>query len=287
MQMVKAAVVPIAALLFTLPLAACSSESKDDSPSSTLTGTQAATTSTAESGVIVGMFDVGNGRQLYLRCEGTGAPTILLEAGDEDGASTWNKVVPQLSANSRTCAYDRPGNGRSAQVEGCRQLSDFLGDLDALLQSASVDGPYVLVGHSGGGYLMAGFAAQHPDSVAGLVLVETPKAVVIENLPPGIAAEIKCDSARNEEHRDYAAIEHAVWDVRKEIGTFPMTIISNDWGQSAETIDDETNVQDQRGWLVLSPNSKQVVVTSGHEVQDDDPALVIREILAVLEAARG
>jgi hypothetical protein len=67
-----------------------------------------------------------------------------------------------------------------------------------------------------------------------------------------------------------------------------MTIISNDYGAAAPPNDDtQTNVVDQRGWLVLSPNSKQVVVTSGHNVAENQPGLVIGEILAVLKAARG
>jgi hypothetical protein len=46
-------------------------------------------------------------------------------------------------------------------------------------------------------------------------------------------------------------------------------------------------VVDQRGWLVLSPQARQVVVTSGHDVPDNEPDLVIREILRMLDAARA
>ena len=154
-----------------------------------------------------------------------------------------------------------------------------------MLKAAGVKGPFVLVGTSGGGYLMSAFAARHPDDVAGLVLVETPKAITI--LSPELKALIACDAPTNIERRDYVAVEHAVWDNVKRIGDFPMTIISNDYGAAAPPNDDaQTNVPDQRGWLVISPNSKQVVVTSGHDVPENEPDLVIREILTVLEAAR-
>ncbi len=65
-----------------------------------------------------------------------------------------------------------------------------------------------------------------------------------------------------------------------------MTIISNDYGPSSPPGDEATNVPDQRGWLVLSPNWKQVVVTSGHSVAENEPDLVVEEIL-VLDAARA
>ena len=60
------------------------------------------------------------------------------------------------------------------------------------------------------------------------------------------------------ERRDYYAVEHAGWDAREQIGDFPMTIISNDYGPSSPPGDEATNVPDQRGWLVLSPDWKQV-----------------------------
>jgi hypothetical protein len=64
-----------------------------------------------------------------------------------------------------------------------------------------------------------------------------------------------------------------------------MTIVSNDSGPNAPAYE-QTNVADQRGWLVLSPSSKQVIVTSGHDVVQNEPELVEAEILAVLAATR-
>jgi hypothetical protein len=65
-----------------------------------------------------------------------------------------------------------------------------------------------------------------------------------------------------------------------------MTVISNDYGRTVPAGTDEaTNVEDQHDWLVLtSGDAKQVVVTSGHDVPEDNPRLVADEILAVLEA---
>jgi pimeloyl-ACP methyl ester carboxylesterase len=67
----------------------------------------------------------------------------------------------------------------------------------------SEDGPYVLVGSSGGGFLMVGFAYAHPRDVAGMVLVETPRALIPEQLPAEDLAEVKCESPGNQERRDH------------------------------------------------------------------------------------
>jgi hypothetical protein len=46
------------------------------------------------------------------------------------------------------------------------------------------------------------------------------------------------------------------------------------------------NVAEQRGWLVLSPRARQVVVSTGHAVEEEDPALVTGEIVDAVEASR-
>lgn len=46
------------------------------------------------------------------------------------------------------------------------------------------------------------------------------------------------------------------------------------------------NVQRQRGWLVLSPRAEQLVVHTGHAVEEADPELVHNAILGAVEAAR-
>lgn len=39
------------------------------------------------------------------------------------------------------------------------------------------------------------------------------------------------------------------------------------------------NVERQWGWLALSPRTKQIVVHTGHAVEEDDPDLVLDAVL--------
>ena len=222
------------------------------------------------------MVEIGDGKELFVECRGEGSPTILLEAGDESGHEDWQAVVADLGAETRTCAYDRLGTGESSPAEGCRGLDEIIGDLEALLEAASIKAPYVFVGASGGGYLAAEMATRHPGDTAGLVLVETPQAIV--DIPPDVAPLLPCDAPTNIERRDYVAVEHAVWDDKAAIGDFPVIVISDD-------SEDPTNVEAQKGWLVLSPNAEQVVVDSGHDVPINEPELVVKKILEVLGTA--
>jgi pimeloyl-ACP methyl ester carboxylesterase len=233
------------------------------------------------------MIDIGSGRQVFATCEGDGSPVIILESGDESNIGQWRLVMPELSRQARTCAYDRLGTGRSDPATGCRRLKDIRSDFEALLRALRLRGPYVLVGTSGGGFLVAGFAVTHPQDVAGLVFVETPHAIRPASAPPELLQELSCNDPRNEERRDYVAVENEAWRNRRRLGDIPMTVISNDYRDAAGlNAEQRTNVQDQRGWLVLSTQARQVVVTSGHDVPENEPDVVIREILRVLEAAR-
>jgi len=236
------------------------------------------------SGATPRQVDIGRGDTLHLECAGEGEPTVLLESGDESGVSQWSPVFPALAAHTRTCAYDRAGVGQSSAARGCRRLPDILRDTETLLERAGVRPPYLLVGTSGGGFLMAGLAARDPQDVAGLVLLETPRAS--RDVPRSIRQQIRCDAPNNIEHRDYLNVENAAWDARRRIGTFPMTIMSNDWGSEVPPGESATNARDQRGWLVLSPNSKQVVVDSGHDVVFHETTLVVETVLDTLRLAR-
>jgi alpha/beta hydrolase fold len=270
-------------VLLLLVLAACGDSDNATSGAGTSKSTPPSSTIGQE---FSGVVDIGGGRVLFAECAGSGELTVLLESGDETDHTQWGLVVMGLPKQVRTCTYDRFGMGQSDPATGCRRMKDLRGDLEALLRALGEDGPYVLVGTSGGGFLMVGFVYAHPGDVVGMVLVETPRALIPEQAPAELLAELKCDSPENRERRDYVDIEHEAWSQRHKIGNIPMTVISNDYGNNYSNEEERTNVAAQKGWLVLSPQARQVVVTSGHNVPENEPDLVQREILRVLKAAR-
>jgi hypothetical protein len=233
-----------------------------------------------------GMVEIGGGRKVYAECAGSGSPTIVLESGDESDHYQWSQVAPSLAERTRTCSYDRLGTGASDKPTGCRQLKDLRADLEALLRTMGEGGPYVLVGTSGGGFLMAGFAYAHPADVKGMVFAETPHAIIAKDSPKELLEELKCDSPTNKERRDYVKVENEAWSKRHRIGDIPLTVITNDYGDVFENEEQRTNVEGQKGWLKLSPRARQVIVTSGHNVPENESVLVVKEVLKVLEAAQ-
>lgn len=119
------------------------------------------------------MVDVG-GHRLHLLCSGQGSPTVILESGIGMASPVWGWVEPRLQSLTRVCSYDRAGMGWSEAGPLPRDGQQIVRELQALLQRASIEGPYLLAGHSFGGRLVRLYAARYPEEVAGLVLVDTP-----------------------------------------------------------------------------------------------------------------
>ena len=192
----------------------------------------------------------------------------------------------RVTERTRTCSYDRLGTGASDKATGCRQLKDLNGDLEALLRATGEDGPYVLVGvrwRFPDGWLRVRAPTQ---DVKGMAFVETPHAIIAEEAPPELLQELKCDSPMNE-RRDYVAVENEAWANGQRIGDIPLVVISNDYGDDYDNEEQRTNVEDQKDGSSSARRRVRIVVTSGHDVPENEPDLVIKEILQVLEATEA
>jgi lipase len=85
----------------------------------------------------------------------------------------WRAVARDVAAEGTLCvlAPDLRGRGHSAHLPGPYGMATHIDDLLAVLEDAG-GGPAVLVGHSMGAYVVARLAAEHPDRVTAVVLVD-------------------------------------------------------------------------------------------------------------------
>jgi pimeloyl-ACP methyl ester carboxylesterase len=118
------------------------------------------------------LVDVG-GHRMHLHCTGSGSPTVVLEPGQGGASTDLGWVAPAVARDSTVCVYDRAGRGWSDAADGPQDATRIAADLYTLLERAQVPGPYVLAGHSFGGLYVQTFAADYPDQVAGLVLLDS------------------------------------------------------------------------------------------------------------------
>lgn len=235
-----------------------------------------------------------NDRQLYYSCLGSGSPAVVIEAGMGDTSDSWLHIQTAVSEFTRVLIYDRAGMGQSDVPPRPRTCQDMVDDLSALLKGAQMDPPYVLVGHSFGGLIVRLFASQRPQDVAGMVLVDASHEDRTEGfekvLTPELIARNRAflaDPSKNSEFVDRIPSEKQVREARRMFD-FPIIVLTRGlpdepdpvWPAELQRVECDL----QREYLTLSPHGSQVIAEkSGHEVQKDQPELVIEAVRSVLE----
>jgi pimeloyl-ACP methyl ester carboxylesterase len=109
---------------------------------------------------------------LHARCSGSGRPAVVLESGIAASSLSWTLVQPRVAGFTAVCSYDRAGLGWSDAAAAIVTAASNAEALQDLLVRLDLPPPYVLVGHSYGSFVLRAFAAQRPQDVAGLVLLD-------------------------------------------------------------------------------------------------------------------
>lgn len=127
-------------------------------------------------------IDIGSHR-LHLFCVGAGRPTVVLEAGVGGFSLEWLGIQRELQGEYRVCSYDRGGYGWSEAGPRPRTAARLAKELALVLELGGEEWPYLLVGHSFGGYTVQYFAKRYPQRTAGIVLVDSSHPEQVRRLP--------------------------------------------------------------------------------------------------------
>ena len=113
--------------------------------------------------------------EIFARVGGSGAPILLLH-GYPQTSAMWHRVAPRLAGNYSVVAADLRGYGRSfkpgarddhAQMSKRAIARDMVSVMSALGHQR-----YLLVGHDRGGRVAHRLAADHPDRVRSLTVLD-------------------------------------------------------------------------------------------------------------------
>ena len=102
---------------------------------------------------------------------GAGSPIVLLH-GPGEFSAVWGRAIPDLATSHRVIVPDLPGHGASGLPDGRLDVERVLNWLNELIDQ-TCDRPPTVAGHLLGGAIALRFAANHPDRVRSLVLVDT------------------------------------------------------------------------------------------------------------------
>jgi pimeloyl-ACP methyl ester carboxylesterase len=115
--------------------------------------------------------DIG-GRSLNISCLGDGSPTVIFDSGRTVPGYSWLPVQRGVAAFTRACWYDRASLGWSDPGPDPAWGDAAARDLHALLVNAGLKPPFVMVGHSFGGYVIRLYHQAYPGEVTGMVFAD-------------------------------------------------------------------------------------------------------------------
>jgi pimeloyl-ACP methyl ester carboxylesterase len=116
--------------------------------------------------------------------EGDG-PVVVAAHGITASHVAWQAVADALDGRVRLVAPDLRGRGASAGLPGPWGMKAHARDLVAVASHFDAERPLV-VGHSMGGYVTSVMAAEHPDRVGRVLMIDGGLPLA---LPPGLSAE--------------------------------------------------------------------------------------------------
>jgi pimeloyl-ACP methyl ester carboxylesterase len=263
------------------------------------------------------LVDVG-GHRLHLWCMGAGAPAVILENGLGGSSADWGYVQPDVARFTHVCSYDRAGMGYSDPGPSPRTARRIASELAELVARSGIAGPVVLAAASSGGFNVRVLASEHPDRVAGLVLVDASHEDQLHEVPGlarfvpllssvgglrllGVSFGLRPESLPPSTQRfaratgfraaGYQAAADEIIHIRQSASevrasrrklTIPLVVVSGARGADA------TWRGLQRDQVKLSERGCQIIAgQSGHVVVIDQPQVVVDAIRRTVEAARG
>ena len=129
-------------------------------------------------------FDVRGGELIAHRwpADGPDAPVVVAAHGITGNGLTWARVADHLDGAVTLVAPDLRGRAGSAGLHGPYGMAAHAADIVAVLDALDVPSA-VVAGHSMGGFVATVTAAQYPDRVRSVVLVDGGVGFA---MPPGL-----------------------------------------------------------------------------------------------------
>ncbi len=235
-------------------------------------------------------------------------PAVVLVHGWACDRSFWRNQIEALSGVCRVLAPDLRGHGASSVPEDDYSLARLAGDIHSVCHDLGA-APFVLVGHSMGGMVAQRYALDHPDDLAGLVLVATtaadPEKVLVSrqiasaspgegfrsaflrysaswftpDSEPDLVLWVEDRMLRTPEHVAMKLVDaYADMDVREELSALDVpTLVIGALGDASTPVDRSVELSQ------LIPGASLITVDEvGHFVQLERPEEVNEALMAFL-----
>jgi pimeloyl-ACP methyl ester carboxylesterase len=109
---------------------------------------------------------------IHFKSSGSGNFTFVLISGLGETMNTWSKIENELQKRGKVFMYDRSGLGHSEVGILPRSIDNLSKELHTVLKNEDIQRPYIIIGHSVGGFIARYYAKKYPEDVIGLFLID-------------------------------------------------------------------------------------------------------------------
>ena len=239
---------------------------------------------------------------MHVSTAGSGRYTVIFESGFGRDLNVWRKVAPEVAKSNKVMTYSRTGHGASEARPGVPTLASRTDELEQLIAAAGLTPPFILVGHSYGGFLIRSYAARHPQHVAGMVFVDPSdehQNVELRKLnPAGVDSDTRLltqfmpSKLQPELNQVQAILDRGKLDLAGPLPDVPVAVLTSSQRREKPELFLETPAavevwRDLHARFLRGFRNGVHVVTphSGHNIHQEQPQLVIDAVEQVIAAA--
>jgi len=229
--------------------------------------------------------------------KGNGSPVVIFESGLGETLEGWKTIQDSISKITTTVSYDRIGLGKSSTTEKPRTLGNLVNELNSFLEKEKIGGPYILVGHSLGGFIIRKFQNTYPEKVLGLIMVDPSHESLFERIFASKPKE-QADLMRNGLKEYYANAPIGIQNEFNELSNnenemkaikipknIPITLLASYQTPPPPFAPEDIEIKKElfNNWIENAPQTKLIItVKSGHYIHYSEPTLIISAIKEII-----
>jgi pimeloyl-ACP methyl ester carboxylesterase len=247
-----------------------------------------------------------NDYKIHVKDKGTGSPTVIIEGGLGCGTELYDSVFSLVSGFTRVISYDHAGIGYSTRSSNQRTLPNYVKELRQLFEKEKISPPYILVGHSLGGFIIRYYAHLYPNDVAGLVFIDQPSEDWFEYIRTTHSSEDltkfnKVFDPKQTKFKGVPKLERELYELNCDLirgieipPQIPVRMLTaTKFGENSKILG--YHPADMNVWAEMQSrllkgvlDAKQIITDkSGHQLQMTEPELCAKYIIELVEKYRN
>lgn len=257
-------------------------------PSNICTG-QSVKTLAEKNNLMEGFADFGTHKLNYYSKINAKKTLIVFENGLGGDIADWlqHDMISKIGDKADVVLYNRSGYGESTNFKGNHSIEKLSEDLKQLISKINQNQDIILVGHSYGGLLVRFFAVNNPKNIKAIVLLDPSDERIfdkdVDKTEKQLVSFYRLTKGKDDGATQEASqFEEAILQAKelKLLPDIPVVVLTN-MPKENEAGKKNWAAHEQIGKNIK--NFKHLKVTSGHNINRNEPLLLLNTISALID----